>query len=168
MNIIADRMYPTKEGYTALLRKQEIKYFIDVSFDKNQTEGFAEIPCTINYEYKGEKNAFKIVATVKKDSYSSPDQLRGKAERRAKKALYEFITGSDFGEADENSSRVEDANYTDVSDNVENEIKGKANQGGKLAFDNEPKAEETKPEEKAATPAQTQNGTSTQTRQRGF
>ena len=82
-------MYPTKEGYTSLLRKLGVKYFIEVSYDKSQTQGFAEIPCKISYQYNGEKNGFSIIATVKKDNYSSPDQLRGKAERRAKKALYE-------------------------------------------------------------------------------
>lgn len=115
-NIIAERMYPTKEGYTALLRKLGVKYFIEVSYDKSQTQGFAEIPCKISYSYNGEKNAFSIVATVKKDSYSSPDQLRGKAERRAKKALFEYITGCDYGDADENSSRIEDAVATEIHD----------------------------------------------------
>lgn len=115
-NIIADRMYPTKEGYTALLRKLGVKYFIEVSYDKSQTQGFAEIPCKISYQYDGEKNCFSIVATVKKDSYSSPDQLRGKAERRAKKALYEYITGCDFGDADDESSRVVDAVAEEISE----------------------------------------------------
>lgn len=115
-NIIADRMYPTKEGYTALLRKLGVKYFIEVSYDKSQTQGFAEIPCKISYSYNGEKNAFSIVATVKKDDYSSPDQLRGKAERRAKKALYEYITGCDFGDADEDSSRIVDAEAVEIKE----------------------------------------------------
>lgn len=126
-NIIAGRMYPTKEGYTALLRKLGVKYFIEVSYDKSQTKGFAEIPCKITYNYNGEKNGFTIVATVKKDDYSSPDQLRGKAERRAKKALYEYITGCDFGDADETSS-VSEAQFEDVSDKVAEEISENANQ----------------------------------------
>lgn len=113
-NIIASRMYPTKEGYTYLLRKLGVKYLLDVSFDKGQNPNFAEIPVKINYEYNGEKNSFAIIATVKKDSYSSHEQLRGKAERRAKKALYEYITGLDFGDADENSSVV-DTTYEDVT-----------------------------------------------------
>ena len=117
-NIIAERMYPTKEGYTALLRKLGVKYFIDVSYDKSQTQGFAEIPCKITYSYNGEKNGFSIVATVKKDDYSSPDQLRGKAERRAKKALYEYITGCDFGDADEDSSRIVDADAEEIKENA--------------------------------------------------
>lgn len=132
-NIIAERMYPTKEGYTALLRKLGVKYFIDVSFDKGQTPGFAEIPCKINYEHNGEKNGFSVIATVKKDDYSSPDQLRGKAERRAKKALYEYITGCDFGEADESSSVV-DAQFEDVTDKVDKEIKTQGNKGT-VSFD---------------------------------
>lgn len=125
-NIIAERMYPTKEGYTALLRKLGVKYFIEVSYDKSQTAGFAEIPCKITYQYDGEKNGFSTVATVKKDDYSSQDQLRGKAERRAKKALYEYITGCDFGDADEDSSRAVDA--------VAVEIKDEANKGSVIGM----------------------------------
>jgi len=105
-NIISERMYPTKEGYTAMLRRLGVKYFIDISFDKSTNANFAEIPCKISYEFQGEKNSFTIIATVKKDTYSSHDQLRGKAERKAKKQLYEYITGCDFGDADEDSSNV--------------------------------------------------------------
>ena len=123
-NIIGERMYPTKEGYTALLRRLGVKYFIETGYDKSQAEGFAEIPCKITYSYGGERNAFSITATVKKDSYSSPDQIRGKAERRAKKALYEYITGCDFGDADEDSSTPIDV--------VAEEISGEANQGGQI------------------------------------
>ena len=56
------------------------------------------------------KNSFSVLATVKKDAYSSADALRGKAERRAKKTLYEYITGCDFGETD-----VDDADCTVIS-----------------------------------------------------
>ena len=44
---------------------------------------------------------------VPKDSFSSYDQMKGKAERRAKKALYEYLTGCDLGDADEDSSTPE-------------------------------------------------------------
>jgi len=40
-NIIAEKMYPTKEGYTSLLRKLGVKYFIDISFDKGNNQNFA-------------------------------------------------------------------------------------------------------------------------------
>lgn len=148
MNIIADRMYPTKEGYTALLRKLGVKYFIDVSYDKGQTPGFAEIPCKISYDHNGEKNSFSIIATVKKDSYISHDQLRGKAERRAKKALYEYITGCDFGDADPDAM-VENATYTDVTheEKLSEDLNNSANKevftpGGNVSRGGEPKPSE--------------------------
>lgn len=104
INIISGRCYPTKEGYTALLKKIGCKYIISVGQDQQKPDAaFAEIPCKINFDWKGDKGGFTIIATVKKDSYSSMDQLRGKAERRAKKSLYEYLTGCDFGDADEDS-----------------------------------------------------------------
>lgn len=134
-NIIAERMYPTKEGYTNLLRNIGVKYFIDTSFDKGQNPHYAEIPVKVNYEYSGEKSSFSIVATVKKDTYSSHDQLRGKAERAAKKKLYEYITGCDLGDADENSS-IEDTTAEDVTkqkissaENKKDELKNKQTSG---------------------------------------
>lgn len=114
INIIAEKMYPTKEGYTALLKKTGCKYFLNIGYDKGTNSNYAEIPVKISYEYKDEKKEFSIITTVKKDNYSSHDQLRGKAERRAKKVLYEFITGCDFGDADETSSVI-DADYEDIS-----------------------------------------------------
>lgn len=155
-NIIAERMYPTKEGYTALLRKLGVKYFIDVSFDKSQTQGFAEIPCKISYQYNGEKNGFSIVATVKKDDYSSPDQLRGKAERRAKKALYEYITGCDFGDADEDSSRIVDAEAEEIKEN--------ANTGDVISVG---QAESTEAQPAGESPAQAPESAPTATAGRG-
>lgn len=119
INIIAERMYPTKEGFTALLKKLGIKYVVSIGADTNRVQGYAEIPCKVDYMYNGEKNSFTLMATVRKDEYSSPDQLRGKAERRAKKALYEYITGCDFGDADEDSARpVEDAHYEVIRENA--------------------------------------------------
>jgi len=113
-------MYPTKEGYTALLRRLKVKYVLSVSYDKGQHPNFAEIPVKIDaVDANGEKISFTVVATVKKDDYSSHDQLRGKAERRAKKALYEYITGCDFGDADEESSKTIDAKYEVVSESLD-------------------------------------------------
>lgn len=100
MNILAGKMYPTKEGYTSLLKDINCKYFLDVSFDKGSNANFAEIPVKVSYEHNGDKNGFTVTATVKKDSYSSHDALRGKAERSAKKKLYEYLTGFDLGEGD--------------------------------------------------------------------
>lgn len=104
-NIISGSMYPTREGYAALLKRIGCKYMINFSQDNTpQNPSSAEIRCNISFEYSGEKNGFTMVATVPKDSFSSYDQLKGKADRRAKKALYEYLTGCDLGDADEDSS----------------------------------------------------------------
>lgn len=129
-NIISGTMYPTKEGYTVLLKKIGAKYVIDVQQDRSQNPAFAEFPCKISYSYNGEKNSLTINATVRRDQYSSNDQLRGKAERRAKKALYEYLTGTDYGEADETSSRP-----NAVIDTVAVEISEKGNAGPAIGFD---------------------------------
>ena len=50
----------------------------------------SEIKYTIAYQYKGEKNSFSSTAIVHKTAYSSYDQQKGKAERRAKKALFSY------------------------------------------------------------------------------
>lgn len=129
-NIISGTMYPTREGYTVLLKKIGAKYVIDVQQGRSQNPAFAEFPCKITYFYNGEKNSLTINATVRRDQYSSNDQLRGKAERRAKKALYEYLTGTDYDEADETSSRP-----NAVIDTVAVEIFEKGNAGPAIGFD---------------------------------
>ena len=157
-NIISGTMYPTKEGYTVLLKKIGAKYVIDVQQDRSQNPAFAEFPCKITYSYNGEKNSLTINATVRRDQYSSNDQLRGKAERRAKKALYEYLTGTDYGEADETSSRP-----NAVIDTVAVEISEKGNAGPAIGFDDaevatveEASAPAAAPEPVAAQPAPVQ------------
>lgn len=129
-NIISGTMYPTKEGYTVLLKKIGAKYIIDVQQDRSQNPAFAEFPCKITYSFNGEKNSLTVIATVRRDQYSSNDQLRGKAERRAKKAFYEYLTGTDYGDADETSSRP-----NAVIDTVAVEISEKGNAGPAIGFD---------------------------------
>lgn len=125
MNIIAEKMYATKEGFTALLKRLGVKYILNFGQDNSKPDSkFAEISVKINYEYNGKKNSFLINAVVPKNSYSSYDQLKGKAERRAKKMLYEYITGLDLGENDgetinepKESRNIQDAEV--IEQNVE-------------------------------------------------
>lgn len=135
-NILAERMYPTKEGYTALLKKLGVRYVIEIGQDKSTNPQYAELSCKISYQHGGEKNGFTVNTTVAKNDYSSNDQIRGKAERKAKKALYEYITGSDFGDGDETS--------TGVVDTVAVEIRQEANMGEAIGIE-EAVAEEIKP-----------------------
>lgn len=108
-NIISGSMYPTKEGYTALLKRIGAKYFIMKSEDKAAPgSATARIDCKIYYEYNSQKSDYTFTATPKKNNFSSLDQLQGKAERKAKKSLYEYLTGVDLGDADEDSSEPYD------------------------------------------------------------
>lgn len=120
-NIIAGNMYPTKEGYTALLSKLKaspMKLVYSFEFDaeataKSSDPNYVAIPCKISYKTASEemKGVFRYIAMVKSNgATSTTDQLRGKAERKAKKAFYEFLTGIDLGDAD-----VEDAQATVIS-----------------------------------------------------
>lgn len=138
-NIISGTMYPTKEGYTSLLKKIGAKYIIDYSQPTMDAQGFAVFACKINYEYKNDKNSFTISATVRTDQYASYDQLRGKAERRAKKALYEYLTGTDYGDADEQSSTAIDTPYVDMSRTIS------ANQGAPIEIKPGPETEQAQP-----------------------
>lgn len=113
-NILADRMYPTKEGYTYLLRKMGVKYVIEKSSPDMQ-KGHAAVSCKISYSYNGEKNSFTVNTNIKTDDYSSYDQIQGKAERKAKKALYEYITGTDLGDGDEDATTPIYAEYEDMT-----------------------------------------------------
>ena len=147
-NILSERMYPTKEGYTALLKKLGVRYIIEIGQDKSQSPQYAELACKINYEYNGEKNSFTVNTTVAKNAYSSNDQIRGKAERKAKKALYEYITGSDFGDGDESSTVVVDA--------VAVEIRDEANKGEAIGIDQATEEKNVIAEDKPQTQPQPQ------------
>ena len=125
INIIAGRMYPTKEGYTALLKKVGIKYVINVGQDASQSPTIAELKVRIDYEYKGEKNVFPFTAQLKKTDYTGIDQLKGKAERRAKKALFEYLIGCDLGDGD--TSDMVDIKATVMETNLNTNTENKFN-----------------------------------------
>ena len=128
-NIISERMYPTKEGFTSLLKKIGCRYFISLTPLPDVSPTCAAVCCKINYEWHDEKNGFTITATVKKDGYSSMDQIKGKAERQAKKRLYEYLTGCDFGEADEDSSIPEEqSGHAEAVDAKKAEMRAKADE----------------------------------------
>ena len=123
-NIISGTMYPTKEGYTALLAKlkaSSMQLVYTFEFDPetkavSADPAYVAIPCRVGYKTSREdmKGWFKYVAMVKSNGETSTtDQLRGKAERKCKKAFFEFLTGIDLGDAD--ASETIDVPYTEVT-----------------------------------------------------
>lgn len=123
-NIISGSMYPAKAGFTALLAKMKHSMGLVYSFEfdaettvKSADPSYVAIPCKVSYKTNREdlKGIFKYVAMVKSNGETSTtDQLRGKAERKCKKAFVEFFTGMDLGEGDPDSAVV-DVPYTEVS-----------------------------------------------------
>lgn len=133
-NIISGTMYPTKEGFTALLAKMKTTMGLIYSFEfdpettaKSSDPNYVAIPCRISYRTNREdlKGWFKYVAMVKSNGETSTtDQLRGKAERKCKRAFYEFLTGLDLGDAD--ATETVDVTYTELRDKPTNEAAAKS------------------------------------------
>lgn len=123
-NIISGTMYPAKAGFTALLAKMKQSMGLIYSFEfdaettvKSADPSYVAIPCKVSYKTNREdlKGIFKYVAMVKSNGETSTtDQLRGKAERKCKKAFVEFLTGMDLGEGDPDGAVV-DVPYSEVS-----------------------------------------------------
>ena len=133
-NIISGTMYATKEGFTALLAKikQTMGLIYSFEFDpettaKSSDPGYVAIPCRISYRTNRDdlKGWYKYVAMVKSNGETSTtDQLRGKAERKCKKAFFEFLTGLDLGDAD--ADETMDVTYTEVKEQHSNENAAKS------------------------------------------
>lgn len=146
-NIIAERMYPTKEGYTALLKnysmQHDLKYIFmfDSSTQPQSTPEWDYIPCIIQYQLNGEtKKPFKYTASINKKNGSNVDQMRGKAERKCKKAFYEYLTGNDLGDADADTV---DVTYTEVKQQPGEVVKSAAQKARELAEKQRAKREST-------------------------
>ncbi len=157
-NILAGRMYPTKEGYSALLSRLGVKYICEVGMDEAEPAAkAARIQVVINYSYNGEKQKLATIATVKKDSFSSLDQLRGKAERRGKKVLYEYLTGCDMGEDGE--TQTIDTTYTVVDEQQQRHEEARQQAAASQPIGHRPPAQEQQ---------STTSQSNTNTRQPGF
>lgn len=120
-NIISGGAYAAKNGFTAILTKLKSSIGLVYSFEfdpetsvKSSDPSYVAIPCRIPYKTNLpdlKTGIFKYVAMVKSNGETSTtDQLRGKAERKCKKAFVELLTGISLGDAD-----TEEATYTEVS-----------------------------------------------------
>ena len=137
INIIAEKMYPTKEGFTALLKKHGVKYILNFGEDTTADKAkFGNIKVKINYRLRDneDQKPFEMTAVVPKNNYSSYDQLKGKAERRAKKMLYEYVTGLDLGENDGDSINSTENKVEDTESSQYEEIKFKSESEARKFF----------------------------------
>lgn len=114
-NILAGNMYPTKEGYIARLKQIGCKHLLTAKEETKNSENTVLIPVKVDAEFKKEKISFTVNSIVKTNRGSNYDQHKGKAERKALKALFTYCTGLDLGDADVDNGTV----ITDKRDNTD-------------------------------------------------
>lgn len=107
-NIIAGNMYVTKEGFFHLLKNHKELEDYDIEPDATtfkQEGGIAVLSCLIKYKKKDEnQKQFKRTYRIKNDArYGSYDAVVGKLERKARKDLYEKLTGIEILDGDADS-----------------------------------------------------------------
>lgn len=99
-NIIGGRCYITKEGYGVLLSKvQGLSYSITTGIPKMVSAG-AEAPVHIEWEFGGKREARDIIFPVRVNSGMGADGINGKATKKARKWLFEHITGFEMADGD--------------------------------------------------------------------
>ena len=111
-NIIAGNMYVTKEGFFHLLKNLEYLEDYDIEPDAttfSQNGGVATISCIVKYKKKGEnQKQFKRTYKIKNDpKWGSYDAVIGKMDRKARKDLYEKLTGVEILDGDATTEQLD-------------------------------------------------------------
>lgn len=148
-NIIAGKMYTTKEGATHLLKnkthglqKHEITYpSIDIS------DGTAIVTTKIEWKFNGTTDSRIINFTIRVNKGMSADAIYGKTERKAKIWLYNHLTNNEVPDGE-----VGDAVplETTPKDNSQSEQKTKSQRNNnvedaEIVEDNKEKEEKREP-----------------------
>jgi hypothetical protein len=121
-NIIAGNMYATKEGCGYLLKQIEgLSYDIIAELPRMNSTS-AAIVMNINWSINGISQSKKLDIPVKINQYMGTDAVIGKATRKARKWLYDTITGSELPEGD---IADVDAKIINNSEDVSKEIERK-------------------------------------------
>lgn len=99
-NIIAGNMYATKEGCGYLLGKiQGLSYEIVPELPRIKDQSAAVI-MNVTWKINGVQNSKQLDIPVKVNSMMGTDAVIGKATRKARKWLYDTITGSELPEGE--------------------------------------------------------------------
>lgn len=131
-NIIAGNCYITKEGFQYLFKKipglTDRRVHISLPQVKN---GQTSVVASASWKLDGKEDSTgDVELAIKTDDYTTPDAVRGKAERKILKYAYEIITGNviedgDAGEApqirDVTAPRIEKRETAPVSEQAEPE-----------------------------------------------
>jgi len=109
-NIISNVAYITRIGFGELLKKVKgLKYTISYSSPIfTQDKSSANCTATVKWELNGEKNELQQEFTIKSNAYATADAIIGKAERKARRWLFNTVEGTD----------IPDGDVTDISHEV--------------------------------------------------
>lgn len=100
-NIIGNNSYPTKEGATYLLKKENLRYTITYpEYSQSPDKKTATVKAKINWTLNGVDEEQIIDFPVKSDAYTTFDALIGKCERKAKMWLYNKVSGLNITDGD--------------------------------------------------------------------
>lgn len=104
-NIIGGNTYPTREGFGALLDKMPNlkKNFEYKNIQQPAGQKVAYVTVNITWQIEGESAKKQTIEfPIKSNEYTSYDALIGKAERKAKRWLFNTIKGTDISDGDVN------------------------------------------------------------------
>jgi len=116
-NIIGGNTYPTREGFGALLDKMSTlkKNFEYKNIQQPAGQKVAYVTVNITWQLDGDTAKKQTIEfPIKSNEYTSYDALIGKAERKAKRWLFNTIKGTDISDGD-----VNDIPHVEVADNDE-------------------------------------------------
>ena len=130
-NIIAGNMYATKEGCGYLLSKiQGLNYDIIPELPRIKDNSGAVV-MNVEWTLNGVTKTKKIDIPIKVNNYMGTDAVIGKATRKARKWLFDTITGSEIPEGDisdldkgpNTSIDIDKINYDKERERILNHIK---------------------------------------------
>lgn len=103
-NIIAGRMYITKEGFTYLLDQAGVSYTIDQAVPVSK-QGGAIVETDLRWEYRGENGEKHLSIPVRVNAGMGADAILGKADRKAKCWLYNNLRHTTLADGDASEMR---------------------------------------------------------------
>lgn len=112
-NIIAGNMYATKEGCGALLLKVPgLNYDIVPQLPRVKDES-AAVVMEVEYTISGVTKMKKLDIPIRVNKFMGTDAILGKATRKARKWLFDTVTGTELPEGD-----IQDADATVVGSRI--------------------------------------------------
>lgn len=97
-NVIAGRCYVTNEGFTRLLKGMEGLTNLKINPEPPQANGNVKVHVSCNH--KGIEIKEVLEFSIRCNAGMGADGIIGKARKKAKKWLYEYLTGSEMPEGE--------------------------------------------------------------------